>query len=156
MLSNLFANSMMEGLYNLEQYVHARGHRLIARNRLGCVFLIYATVTDFNPQAHPFLHKVYLSLKATNALPSNRHRGAVLGAVMFREMGYDEAVSLNPGVHVHKNASQLLHVERRWPVNVPVCLRTTACQRFDRWFPLQSAIIPTLMAVYCGMLHSLF
>ena len=68
MLSNLFANSMMEGLYNLEQYVHARGHSVIARNRLGCIFLIYATVTDFNPQAHPFLHEVYLFLKATNSL----------------------------------------------------------------------------------------
>ena len=148
-LSCTFANAMIEGLYNIEQFVHKNDHKLIASKRLQLIFGIYATVTDFNKTKHPFLQKMYLSLKKRCSLPSCTHRGALLGAVMFEEVSYDKAVSMYPGLHVHEKASQILHVVWRRRLPEPIFVRSV--QRFDRWFPLHRDTVKCLMDAVCGM-----
>lgn len=68
-------------------------------------------------------------------------RGAIIGAVLLRDVSHEQARTLsNDSIHILTTATQILYIEDTWQLPRPIYINLPRNTRYDRVYPLPDGV----------------
>ena len=129
----VFAHGLVHGHYNLHQYCHSLGSRLIAAEILPCWLYIYASKAAAIPPVFKSMAECVMDADESG---TSMALGAVVGAVFVQEISASAATARFPLLPLLQNSSQVLLVQERVCFDPPVYELDFVYQRHDAWVSL--------------------